>query len=224
VPRVVLAWSGGKDSLMALGALRADPDYEILGLVTTVSAVYDRISIHGIRRSILAAQCASLGLPCVEAVLPADPSNDDYERVWAEALARAQRQWGEFSGVAYGDLYLADIRAYRDRQLAALGLATHYPLWLRDTTALARGFVAAGHEAYVTCVDTTLLDGAFAGRRYDDAFLAALPASVDACGENGEFHTCVVGGPLFAQSIAVTTGERVLREGRFQYVDLLPTP
>jgi len=221
MPRVVLAWSGGKDSLMALAALQADREYEVLGLVTTVSAVYDRIAIHGIRRSILAAQCAALGLPCVEAVLPANPSNDDYERVWADALTESRRRWGAFDGVAYGDLFLADIRAYRDRQIGGLGLTTHYPLWLRDTVDLARGFVSAGHDAYVSCVDTTQLDGTFAGARYDGAFLDALPPGVDACGENGEFHTCVVGGPLFAKPIAVTTGERVLREGRFQYVDLI---
>lgn len=220
--RLVLAWSGGKDSLLALAALKRDPDSDVLGLVTAISTVYDRISMHGIRRSLLVAQCDALGLPCVEAALPADPSNDDYERVWAEALAEARGRWGHFTGVAYGDLFLADVRAYRDRQIAALGLATHYPLWGSDTASLARAFIAAGHAAVVSCVDTRQVDGAFAGACYDEAFLDALPAGVDPCGENGEFHTCVVGGPLFARPIAVRTGARVLREARFQYVDLVP--
>ncbi len=218
---VLLAWSGGKDSTLALAALRRDPRYRVVGCVTAVTREFDRVSMHGIRRTILHAQAAALGLTLVEAELDAHSSNDAYEAAWAAALCRAAADLGGFAHVAYGDLFLEDVRRYRDAQLARLGLEGVYPLWGLPTPDLARRFVSAGYEAYLTCVDTTQLAATFAGRRYDDALLADLPGSVDPCGERGEFHTCVVAGPLFSRRLPVRAGVQVLRDGRFQYADLL---
>lgn len=219
---VLLAWSGGKDSTLTLEVLRADPAVTVIGCITAVTPEYDRVSMHGIRRSVLRAQAAALGLPLIEARLPAGGDNATYEAAWAGALAEAAAGLGGFDRVAYGDLFLEDIRRYRDAQLARLGLRALYPLWGRDTAGLAAHFVAAGYEAYLSCVDTAQLAPTFAGRRYDGTLLADLPATVDPCGERGEFHTCVVAGPLFRERIAVRTGVRVLREQRFQYCDLVP--
>lgn len=219
---VLMAWSGGKDSTLALAALRRDPAWRVVGLVTAVTAGYDRVSIHGVRRTILQAQAASIGLPLVEATLEPASSNEAYEAAWAGAIDAARERLGAFGHVAYGDLFLEDVRAYRDAQLARLGVTPVYPLWGLPTAALAREFIAAGHRAILTCVDTTQLDARFAGRDFDELLLAELPASVDPCGERGEFHTCLVGGPLLREPIHVTLGERVLRDGRFQYCDLVP--
>lgn len=218
---IVLAWSGGKDSTLALEALRADPEAVVVGCVTAVTPEYDRVSIHGIRRSILHAQADSLGLPLVEAHISVGGDNAAYEAAWAAALAEAAGRLGKFDYVAYGDLFLEDVRNYRDAQLDRLGLHPVYPLWGQPTRALGARFVAAGYEAYLTCVDTTQLAPRFAGRRYDTALLADLPPGVDPCGERGEFHTCVVAGPQFRRRIVVAPGNRVLREERFQYCDLL---
>jgi uncharacterized protein (TIGR00290 family) len=218
----LLAWSGGKDSTLALAALRADVRWRVVGLLTTVTAAYDRISMHGIRRSILRRQSEALALPCFEASLPTPASNDAYEAAWVDAFARARAALGDVGHVAYGDLVLEDVRAYREAQADRHGFRPLFPIWGRDTRALAREFVRDRYEAYLCCVDTQQLDGAFVGWRYDDALLDALPPGVDPCGERGEFHTCVVGGPPFSERIAVALGERVLREGRFQYCDLVP--
>lgn len=219
---VVVAWSGGKDSSLAVAALRADPVWRIAGLVTAVTPAYDRVSIHGIRRPILHAQADALGLPLVEARLDAPSTNAQYEAAWAAALDEARGTFGPFDRVAYGDLFLEDVRAYREAQLASLGLHGVYPVWGRPTAALAREFVDAGYEAYLTCVDTTQLDASFAGRQFDAVLLDRLPDSVDPCGERGEFHTCVVAGPIFSRRIPVTVGESVLRDDRFEYCDLVP--
>ena len=216
---VVLAWSGGKDSTLALADLRADARYNVIGGVTAVTPAFDRVSIHGIRRSVLRAQSRAIGLPIVEAALESPSSNDAYEAAWAAALGAAAEQFGAFRHVAYGDLFLEDVRAYRNAQLARLGLEPVYPLWGRPTHALARQFIESGYEAYLTCVDTTQLAPSFAGRRYDAELLADLPVSVDPCAERGEFHTLTVAGPVFAERILVTAGERVLRDERFQYCD-----
>jgi len=218
---VLMAWSGGKDSTLALAALRADPRVTVVGLLTTVTPTYDRVSIHGIRRSILAAQADALALPVFEAALEPGTDNAGYEAAWRDAFERAQRAVGPAHAIAYGDLFLEDVRAYREAQVATLGVGAEFPLWGQNTREVAERFVAAGYEAYLTCVDTTLLAAEFAGRRYDAALLADLPVDVDPCGERGEFHTCVVNGPLFRRGIAVRVGERVRREGRFEYCDLM---
>ena len=218
---VLLAWSGGKDSTLALAALRADPAMRVVGLLTSVAPAFDRISIHGVRRSILRAQAAALELPVFEAELAPTPSNEAYDIAWAAAFKSAQAQVGPVAHIAYGDLFLADIRRFREAQAQRLGYTPVFPLWGRPTPALARQFIAAGYEAYLTCVDTTQLASDFAGRRFDLDVLADFPPTVDACGEHGEFHTCVVAGPLFTRPIAVLVGERVRRDERFEYCDLV---
>lgn len=218
---VLMAWSGGKDSSLALHRLLADPHWRVAGLLTTVTGDYERISIHGVRRAILHAQAGAFGLPLYEATIPAQASNTIYEASFAQALERARAVTPALDAIAFGDLFLADVRAYREALLARLGWRGVFPLWGEDTAQLARRFVAEGHRAILCCVDTTQLDGAFCGRDYDAALLAQLPPSCDPAGERGEFHTCVVGGPLWRTPLSLTRGERVLREGRFQYVDLL---
>ncbi|MGH8042171.1 MAG: ATP-binding protein [Rudaea sp.] len=218
---ILLAWSGGKDSTLALERLRDDPPWRVTGLVTTVTAEYDRIAIHGVRRSILHRQAAALGLPLFEAEIPPQASNDVYEAAFAAALAQARAHDAGVADIAFGDLFLADVRAYRDVLLTRLGWRGVYPLWGEDTAQLARHFIARGHRAILTCVDTLRLGADFCGRDYDAALLADLPAACDPCGENGEFHTCVHASPLFSAPIRLVRGERVLREDRFQYVDLI---
>ena len=219
---VLLAWSGGKDSTLALERLLGDSRRKVAALVTTITTGYDRIAIHGVRRSILRRQTALLGIPLVEAEIPPQADNASYEASFAAALARARESSGRtIDAIAFGDLFLADVRAYREAMLARIGWRGLFPLWGEDTARLARYFVERGYRAILSCVDTEQLDGAFCGRSFDAALLADLPARVDPCGENGEFHTCVHGGPIFTGTIALERGERVLRDDRFQYVDLV---
>ena len=221
---VVLAWSGGKDSTMTLAALRADPRYRLVALLTTVTREYDRISIHGVRRAVLEAQTTALGLPLIEASIPAGASNTDYEAAFALALRTAQACWPGLRHIAFGDLFLTDVRAYREVLLASLGWTGVFPLWGKDTAALAQQFIRTGYRAILTCVDTTQLGPEFAGRQFDASFLADLPEAVDPCGERGEFHTCVYAGPLFARPLPLVTGERLRRDDRFEYCDVLLAP
>jgi uncharacterized protein (TIGR00290 family) len=217
---VVVAWSGGKDSALALHALREDPTYRIIALLTTVTAGYERISIHGVRREVLAAQVAALGLPLYEASISPASSNEAYEASFAEALTRIAEDHPRAQHIAFGDLFLADVRAYREALLARLGWAGVYPLWGQETAALARSFVDDGFRAILCCVDTTQLDASFAGRDFDRTMLESLPQGVDPCGERGEFHTCVHAGPIFRAPLSLARGERVLRDERFEYCDL----
>jgi uncharacterized protein (TIGR00290 family) len=217
---VALAWSGGKDSSLALAALQTDPTVEVVALVTTVTADYDRISMHGVRRSILEAQVAELGLLLVEATIPAAASNEIYEEAFAAALDTLRVVHPDLRHLAFGDLFLADVRAYREQLLARLGWDPVFPLWGRDTSQLAREFVDQGYRAILTCVDTTLFGGEFCGREFDGELLADLPPTVDPCGERGEFHTCVYDGPIFRRPLRLQRGERVRRDDRFEYCDL----
>jgi uncharacterized protein (TIGR00290 family) len=219
---IVLSWSGGKDSSLALAALRADERFDVVGLLTSVTRGYDRISIHGVRRTLLAAQAESLGIPVHEVTLEPACTNDDYERAFRDAVARLRTKHPELRRIAFGDLFLEDVRRYRERLLASAGVEGFFPLWGRDTTALADEFVASGYRAHLVCVDTTQLSATFAGAEFDGPMLAALPASVDRCGEHGEFHTFVWDGPIFARPIPVERGEVVMREERFAYCELLP--
>ena len=218
---VVLAWSGGKDSTLALERLLGDECWNVVALLTTVTTGYDRIAIHGVRRSILHRQVDGLGLPLIEAEIPPASSNDIYERAFADALAKARGNDPSIETVAFGDLFLADVRAYREAMLARLGWRALFPLWSEDTTLLAHRFIRHGYRAILSCVDTEQLDAEFCGREFDEALLADLPPTADPCGENGEFHTCVYAGPLWSTPIPLERGERVLRDGRFQYVDLV---
>ncbi|MEO7084979.1 MAG: ATP-binding protein [Gemmatimonadaceae bacterium] len=221
---IILSWSGGKDSSLALDALRADPSVEVVGLMTTVTAGYDRISIHGVRRALLDAQVASIGLPLYEISITPQSSNEAYDAAVERALADLRLRHPAVRRIAYGDLFLEDVRQYREERLEPLGYKGIFPLWGRPTAALARDFVDRGFEARLVCVDTTQLDGTFAGRAFDDSLLDAFPASVDPCGERGEFHTFVSGGPIFSAPVRYEVGEVVLRDGRFSYCDLLPSP
>lgn len=224
MPDVVIAWSGGKDSAMALAALLADTRYHVVGLLTTVTREYDRISIHGVRRAVLDAQTSALGLPLIEASISRSSSNREYEAAFGSALLAARQRWPGLRHIAFGDLFLADVRAYREALLASLGWVGIFPLWGEDTTALARQFVRTGYRAILTCVDTSQLAPEFAGREFDATLLAELPAAVDPCGERGEFHTCVYAGPLFTRPLPLVAGERVRRDGRFEYCDVLLEP
>jgi uncharacterized protein (TIGR00290 family) len=219
---ILIAWSGGKDSTLALERLLGDPAWRVAGLLTTVTGEYERVSIHGVRRPILHAQADALDLPLFEASIPAGADNDAYEASFAEALARARTDIAALDTIAFGDLFLADVRAYREALLARLGWRGAFPLWGEDTARLARTFVARGHRAILCCVDTSQLDAGYCGRNYDARLLSDLPDSCDPCGENGEFHTCVHDSPMFHAPLALARGERVLREGRFEYIDLLP--
>jgi uncharacterized protein (TIGR00290 family) len=213
-----LSWSGGKDSALVLWTLRRrllEPE----ALITTVTESYERISMHGVRRELLARQAEVLGIPLVEVLIPPGCVNEIYEVRMAEAFAAAPLSGIE--AVAFGDLFLEDVRAYRERRLASAGKRGLFPLWGQDTAALARKFLDAGFEATLVCVDPRVLDSSFAGRRYDGRLLAELPPGVDPCGENGEFHTFVSAGPIFAGPIACVTGEIVERDG-FVFCDLTP--
>lgn len=220
---VALAWSGGKDSSLALAALQADPTVEVVALVTTVTQDYDRISMHGVRRTILEAQVAEIGLLLIEATIPAAASNEIYEEAFAAALDTLRVVRPDLRHLAFGDLFLADVRAYRERLLERLGWQPVFPLWGKDTAQLARQFVDQGYRAVITCVDTTQLGAEFAGREFDAALLDDLPATVDPCGERGEFHTCVYDGPIFRRPLSLQCGERVRRDVRFEYCDLTLT-
>jgi uncharacterized protein (TIGR00290 family) len=188
-------------------------------LITTVTSDYGRISMHGVRRELLARQAQAVGLPLVEVAIPAACSNDVYEQRMAQALVESPLR--EAETIAFGDLFLADIRAYREERLRAVGKRALFPLWGRDTSALAREFMAAGLRAILVCVDPAKLDASFAGREFDQRLLAELPPGVDPCGENGEFHTFVYAGPLFSEPISCQIGDVVSRDG-FVFCDLLP--
>jgi uncharacterized protein (TIGR00290 family) len=215
---VALSWSGGKDSALALHVLRAEQGISPAALVTTVTEDYGRVSMHGVRRELVQAQADAAGVPLVEVGIPAVCPNDVYEARMAHTLAAPPL--AGIGTMAFADLFLEDIRAYREARLAAAGWRATFPLWRRDTAALARDFIDAGFQAVLVCVDPSALDASFAGRAYDKSLLADLPAHVDPCGENGEFHTFVHAGPIFRRPIAIECGETLRRDG-FVFCDVL---
>jgi uncharacterized protein (TIGR00290 family) len=217
---VVLSWSGGKDSALALDALSRDPAVSVVGLLTSVTRSYDRISVHGVRRSMLEAQVQRLGLPLFEIALNPGCTNDEYEAAFHSALGEIRRKLPDVAHIAFGDLFLEDVRAYRERLLAGSGFDPLFPIWGLDTTTLARRFIADGFVAHLVCVDTTQLDAAFAGRVFDEQLLADFPTTVDPCGERGEFHTFVSAAPQFSAPIQYRLGETVLRDDRFMFCDI----
>ena len=219
---VALSWSGGKDSSLALAALRADPRYEVVALLTSITSEYERVSMHGVRRALVEAQADAIGLPLFEITLEPRSSNEAYEAAFLGALEELRAAFPSLRQIAFGDLYLADVRAYRERLLEGTDFRPMFPIWGRDTKQLAQEFIDAGFRATLVCVDTAQLSADFAGRAYDAALLSELPARVDPCGEGGEFHTFVSDGPIFRAPISVERGETVLREERFAYSDLLP--
>ncbi|MBS0216274.1 MAG: adenine nucleotide alpha hydrolase [Proteobacteria bacterium] len=220
-PQALLSWSGGKDSAWTLHASRQRGDIEIVALLTTLTQGYDRISMQGIRRDLLHAQARAAGLPLVEAWIPQQADNASYESSFANALDEAQSRWPGIRDIAFGDLFLADIRDWRESLCTRLGWNAHFPIFGSDTAQLGREMIAGGLRAHVCCVDTTQLDDRFSGRAYDMALLDELPASCDPCGERGEFHTVVSAGPMFDHPIPLERGDDVLRDGRFNYTDFL---
>ena len=217
--RALVCWSTGKDSAWALHLLRSRDDVEVVGLLTTVNRAAGRVAMHGVRERMLELQAQALGLPLTRVPIPERCSNRQYERAMAAALGRARSDG--VSAVAFGDLYLEDVRRYREEQLAAIGIEPLFPIWGRETTDLAREMIRAGLRARLTCIDPKVLDPSFAGRTYDGALIAALPKGVDPCGENGEFHTFAYRGPMFAEEIGVRGGAVVERDG-FVFADLQP--
>jgi uncharacterized protein (TIGR00290 family) len=217
--RVLLAWSSGKDSAFALHVLRQQGDVEVAGLLTTVNQTHDRVAMHAVRRVLLEAQAAAAGLPLFVVPIPHPCPNEAYEAAMARALAEARDRG--FVGVAFGDLYLEDVRRYREGAMAGTGLEPLFPIWGRPTAALARQMLSEGLRARLTCVDPRVLPAAFAGREFDAALLRERPPGVDPCGENGEFHSFAWDGPMFRQPVPIRGGEVVERDG-FVFADLLP--
>lgn len=219
IQSVLFSWSGGKDSAMALHELRKDKSYRICALLTTVTQDYDRISIHGVRRVLLEQQAASLGYPLETVLISKNASNEEYDAKMKEVLER-NHQAG-VSAVAFGDIYLEDLRKYREANLSKIGMKAVFPIWKRDTTELARSFLKLGFKSVTTCIDSQVLDKAFVGRHFDAQFLSELPASIDPCGENGEFHSFVFDGPIFKTAVSIDLGEVVLRDNRFYFCDVI---
>ncbi|MBI3915480.1 MAG: adenine nucleotide alpha hydrolase [Betaproteobacteria bacterium] len=217
--RVLLSSSSGKDSAWTMQVLRQDPDVEIVGLLTTVNTTHGRVAMHSTRRAILEAQAQAVGLPLHVIPLPWPCSKEVYEHAMRAAMESALKSG--VTHIAFGDLFLEDIRAYRIKQLEGSGLEPLFPIWHEPTEPLARRMIDAGVEAFLTCVDPKKLSHAFAGRKFDHAFLNDLPEGVDPCGENGEFHTCVLAGPMFREPLPAVVGEVVERDG-FYFADLVP--
>ena len=221
VPKAIVAWSSGKDSAWALDEVRRAGSLEIVGLLTTVTSEFGRVSMHAVRERLLDSQAASLGLPCRKVRIPWPCTNETYEAEMARAIAEARA--AGVTRVVFGDLFLEDVRAYREAKLAGSGIEPVFPLWGRDTSRLAGEMLDAGLRATLTCVDPRALDPALAGRAFDAALLADLPGGVDPCGERGEFHTFAWAGPMFEREIPVERGEVVRRDG-FVFADLVPAP
>jgi len=220
MPKAILSWSGGKDSALALHEIQQAGDYEITALLTTITESYDRSSMHGIRRPLIEQQAGSLGIALEKVPLSRVSSNEEYDSRMRELLERHKGKG--VSVVVFGDIYLADVRKYREERLASIGMKGVFPLWGRDTTELARTFIRQGFKAVITCVDSEQMDPGYAGRTFDEEMLASLPAGVDPCGENGEFHYFVYDGPPFGFAIPHTKGDVVLRDERFAFCDLIP--
>lgn len=220
-PRALISWSSGKDSAWALREVLRNGTVEPVGLVTTVTSSFGRVSMHGVREEILRAQAERLALPLFAVSIPAGCSNADYEVAFLAGLERASAS--RFERIVFGDLFLEDVRAYREALLAGTGVAPEFPLWGRDTSDLAREMIEHGLDSILVCVDPNRVPVELAGRRFDRGLLDDLPPGVDPCGENGEFHTCVVDGPMFSSALPVVPGVRVARDG-FVFADLELSP
>lgn len=218
--KVIFAWSGGKDSALALYELQKFDNCDISALLTTVTADYGRVSMHGVRNALLERQAEALGFSLEKVCVKSSQSNNEYEAKMKDALISYRRKG--VSAVAFGDIFLEDLRKYREKNLSRLGLKGIFPLWKRNTSELARRFIELGFKAVIACVDSRFLDKNFTGRIFDKHFLSELPSGVDPCGENGEFHSFVFGGPIFQKAISYKKGKIILRENRFYYCDLIP--
>ena len=219
--KVVVAWSGGKDSALALYEILESHSYDVLKLLTTVTKDNDRISIHSVRRALLEQQANALDIPLEITFIPKGASDEEYENAMLKTLKTARSSG--VSSVVFGDIFLEDVRKYREQTLLSkAGMNGVFPLWKKDTSTLARRFITLGFKAVITSIDSNVLTEDFVGREYNEQFLLDLPENVDPCGENGEFHSFVYGGPIFHEKVAFKKGERGLLEGRFYYCDLLP--
>lgn len=218
-PKTYVSWSSGKDCAFALWRAQKAGEFDICGLLTTTNETVDRVAMHGTRNALMRRQAEAVGLPVLEVGLPWPCTNEDYESRMTGACETMKAKG--VSHVIYGDLYLEDVRAYRDEKMAQANLTPIYPLWKQDTRQLAQDMISAGLKTVVVCIDPKKLDASFAGRWFDQAFLDDLPDGIDACGENGEFHTCVLDGPMFSAPISVDVGETVERNG-FIYADVIP--
>jgi len=218
-PKAWLAWSSGKDSAWALHTVSQDREFDVVALLTTMNRTHGRVAMHAVRESLLEIQAAAAGLPLVKVPIPSPCANDVYEQAMSKAMTQARAAGVQH--VIFGDLFLEDVRAYRERQLASCGMIPIFPLWGRNTRQLAGDMLTGGLSAFLTCVDPRQIDRAFAGRRFDADLLADIPRTVDPCGENGEFHTFACAGPMFRAELPVAVGEIVERDG-FVFADLLP--
>lgn len=216
--KAIMSWSGGKDSALALFEVQKQNKYDVIALQTTITQDFDRVSMHGFKTSLLERQSQELGIPLDKILINQNCVNEDYEIAVKRSLDAFIKQG--ITTVIFGDIYLDDLRAYREEKLAQVGLKAHFPLWKKDTTVLAETFIAQGFKAIITCVDTKYLANIFSGRYFDSNFLFDLPANIDPCGENGEFHSFVFEGPIFKNNIGLEIGDKVLRDERFQYCDL----
>jgi len=217
---ILISWSGGKDSSLALYEIQKSRDYEVAALITTITSDYDRVSMHGLRTILLDEQASSLNIPLEKIFISKNASNDEYESRLKEVLLK-YKQLGT-RDVVFGDLFLEEIKKYREDLLGKIGMECVFPIWKRDTVKLAKRFIELGFKAITVCVDSNVLGKEFAGREFDEHFLDDLPKAIDPCGENGEFHTFVYDGPIFKNRIGHQLGKIVLRDGRFYYCDILP--
>lgn len=218
--KIIFCFSGGKDSAITLHELMKTNNYEIVTLLTTVTGDYDRISMHGVRISLLDQQAESIGLPLEKVFISKGCTNEEYESKMRDTLQKYVNLG--ITSAAFGDIFLEDLKKQREQNLAKIGLKAIFPIWKKDTTKLANNFIDAGFKTVITCVDTEVLDGEFSGRDFDKQFLADLPDEIDPCGEKGEFHSFVYDGPIFSKPILCKKGRRVLRDDRFYFCDLIP--
>ena len=216
--KVIFSWSCGKDSALALYELCKSKQYEIVSLLTVLTKDYNRVSMHGVRKDVLHAQIDALGFPLKEIYISKSASNDEYEKQMESALGEFKEKG--VTGCVFADIFLEDLRRYREEKLSKVGMKGIFPLWKKDTIHLAHRFIDVGFTSMITCVDLEKLDRSFCGRVYEKEFISELPVSVDPCGENGEFHSCVVDGPIFTKPLRCSLGEKVVREGRFSFSDI----
>ncbi len=216
--KVIISWSGGKDSALALNEIIKSQKYEIASLMTTITKDYKRVSMHGFREELLEAQASSLGLPLIKIFISKNTSNEQYEEQMKNKLNKFYKKG--IHSVVFGDIFLHDLKKYRAEKLAEVNMKALFPIWKRQTSKLAQEFISSGYKAILTCVDTKLLDGKFSGRLFDEQLITDLSPHIDPCGENGEFHSFVFDGPTFSKKIPFTKGEIVLREQRFSFCDL----
>lgn len=218
--KILFSWSGGKDSALALHSIKNSKDFEIVALLTTITADYDRISMHGVRRELLEKQAESIGIPLEKVTISKKSGNEEYEDKMEAVLLQYKNEG--VTSVAFGDIFLEDLKKYREENLAKIGMKGLFPLWKQKSYILAKKLIDLRFKAIITCVDSKQLDGNFCGREYDSALLSDLPKNIDCCGENGEFHTFVYAGPIFKNEIPIKKGEIVLRDEQFYFCDLVP--